>query len=210
MLLSLEMDAVIRQAIVPIIASMMKKKFADMGVEHNFDVCHMENTARKDVMARSKIREDKGLEEWLRSILNQLWWSSRTSGGDADLLVEKWKSILYHACNIHEWPDDPEYKITHKCDHASLYPHAQRKKKWIEVDSDLYEALRKVVTKKQFLRDIRMLSRFLHTGALEVYHALITKYAPKRHHFCRPADACKDRVGSTGPQLKSGKMSSTS
>ena len=60
----------------------------------------------------------KGFEEWLRSILNQLWWSSRTSGGDPDLLVEKWKSILYHACNIHEWPDDPEYKLVHKCDHT--------------------------------------------------------------------------------------------
>ncbi|KAK2177520.1 hypothetical protein NP493_584g00011 [Ridgeia piscesae] len=106
--------------------------------------------------------------------------------GDPDLLVEKWKSILYHACNIHEWPDDPEYKMIHKCDHAPLDPHTQRKKKWIEVDSDLHEALRKVVTKKQFLRDIRMLARFMHTGALEVYHALITKYAPKRQHFAYP------------------------
>ena len=100
------------------VQSLMKKKFADMGVEHNFDVYHMAKTARKDVMARSKTREGKGLEEWLRSILNQLWWSSRTSGGDPDLLVENWKSILYHAGNTHEWPDEPEYKIIHKCDHV--------------------------------------------------------------------------------------------
>ena len=31
-----------------------------------------------------------------------------------------------------------------------------------------------------------MLSRFTPTGALEVYHALIKKYAPKRQHFAHP------------------------
>ena len=87
-------------------------------MRYNVDVYHTANTARKDVMARSKTKEGKGLEEWLRSILNQLWSSSRTSGGDPDLRVEEWKSILYHACNIHEWPDDPEYKLVHKCDHT--------------------------------------------------------------------------------------------
>ena len=68
------------------VRSLMKKKFEEKGVVHNFDVYHMANTARKDVMARSKTKERNGLEEsWLRSIVNQLWWSSRTSGGDHDL-----------------------------------------------------------------------------------------------------------------------------
>ena len=166
--------------------SLMKKKFAEKGVEHNFDVYHMANTMRKDVMAKSKTKDGKGLEMWLRSVLNQLWWSARTSGGDPDFLVEKFTSIVYHACNIHEWPDDTDFKYVHKCEHAPLDRRARRKKIWIEVDSDLHAALKKVVTRKRFLQDIRMLSKFLHTGALEVDHAMMLKYVPKRQHFAYP------------------------
>ena len=46
------------------VRSLMKNKFAEKGVVHNVDVYHMANTARKDVMARSKTKEGTGLEEW--------------------------------------------------------------------------------------------------------------------------------------------------
>ncbi|XP_046566557.1 uncharacterized protein LOC124275119 [Haliotis rubra] len=36
---------------------------------------------------------------------------------------------------------------------------------------------------RKFLEDIRRLSKFLHTGRLEVYHSLLNKYCPKRQDF---------------------------
>jgi hypothetical protein len=45
-------------------------------------------------------------------------------------------------------------------------------------------ALVEVITNKKLLKDLEKLTEFHHTGELESYHSLMTKYAPKREHFC--------------------------
>ena len=40
------------------------------------------------------------------------------------------------------------------------------------------------MVEKRLLNDLDLLSKFIHTGALEVYHSLYNKYMPKRQHFC--------------------------
>ena len=47
------------------------------------------------------------LYPWTQSISNHLWWATETCDGDVQLLVEKWKSIIHHISNVHEWDDDP-------------------------------------------------------------------------------------------------------
>ena len=37
---------------------------------------------------------------------------------------------------------------------------------------------------KKLLRDLGKLTEFHHTGGLQSYHSLMTKYVPKREHFC--------------------------
>ena len=44
-------------------------------------------------------------------------------------------------------------------------------------------ALKQIVTKPKLVTDIAKLSDFCHTGQLEVFHSLLTKYCPKRQHF---------------------------
>ena len=39
------------------------------------------------------------------------------------------------------------------------------------------------MTDKNLLGAIKFLTKFNHTGTLEVYHSLYNKYAPKRLHF---------------------------
>ena len=39
------------------------------------------------------------------------------------------------------------------------------------------------MVEKRLLNDLDLLSKFIHTGALEVYHSLYNKYMPKRQHF---------------------------
>ena len=45
---------------------------------------------------------------WIQSISNHLWWSAQSCKGDAQVLVEKWKSIVHHVSNVHEWDSDPK------------------------------------------------------------------------------------------------------
>ena len=50
---------------------------------------------------------------------------------------------------------------------------------------DAHEALKEVVLDKTLLKDIKRLTKFCHTGMLEVCvcHSLVTKYCPKWQHF---------------------------
>ena len=40
------------------------------------------------------------------------------------------------------------------------------------------------MTNKKLLKDLAKLTEFHHTGELESYHSLTTKYAPKHEYFC--------------------------
>ena len=64
-----------------------------------------------------------------------------------------------------------------------LTQEEQRCKKWLTSNSPAHNALKEVVFNKTLLKDIRNLNEFCHTGNLEVYHSLMTKYCPKRHEF---------------------------
>ena len=59
----------------------------------------------------------------------------------------------------------------------------QCSKKWLRSGSLVHTTLKNIVYNKTLLRDIKMLTGFHHTGALEVFHSLILKYCPKRQHF---------------------------
>ena len=69
------------------------------------------------------------------------------------------------------------------CVHLTLPIEEQRSKKWLRSGSLVHTTLKNVVCNKNLLRDIKMLTGFQHTGALEVFHSLLLKYCPKRQHF---------------------------
>ena len=58
-----------------------------------------------------------------------------------------------------------------------------RERKWLKTDSPSFLALENVVEDKKILAVIKYLSKFCHTGSLEVFHSVINKYCPKRLHF---------------------------
>ena len=105
-----------------------------------------------------------------------------TCNGDAQLLTEKWTSIIYHISNVHEW-DGGKGSAFNKCVHPTLPPEEQRSKKWLRSGSLVHTTLKNIVYNKTLLRDIKILTGFHHTGVLELFHSLILKYCPKRQHF---------------------------
>ena len=92
----------------------------------------------------------------------------------------RWLSIIHHAANHHDWGGDSSFT---KCEHESLRQDEPRRVKWMVPGSLPHQELVKVITDKRIMKDIRKLNKFCHTGELETYHSMLTKYVPKRKHF---------------------------
>ena len=166
------------------IKKLMKDKYSRKGIGHQFDPYHVVNWVRKKLTEKAKYKKFKALAEWIKSVCNHLWWSALTCEGNPNLLVEKWESVLMHVTNQHSWEGK---ELFHACEHSPLPGEEARTKKWIRWDSFPFRALEEVVLNKNLLKDIEKLSKFLHTGQVEVYHSLMNKYSPKRCEFDRPA-----------------------
>ena len=69
------------------------------------------------------------------------------------------------------------------CCHASLPTEKQRKKNWLSPTSESFKALQDIVFSNSILKDLSSLTKFSHTGTLEVYHSLYNRWLPKSIHF---------------------------
>ena len=159
------------------VRSLMKRKYPM--INHQFDVWHLVKSVRKKLHSVSHKKLNSDLSPWSQSICNHLWWCAANCGGDADLLEESWTSVVHHIANIHDFAGD----IYTKCAHPPLTDDEQRRKKWLTPCSPAHNALKEIVFSKALLKDVRQLNQFCHTGNLEVYHSLMTKYCPKRQEF---------------------------
>ena len=142
----------------------------------------MAKSVVKQLTKKSKLKHCERLLPWIQSISNHLWWAAQTCNGDAQLLTEKWTSIVYHISNVHEW-DGGEGSVFNKCVDPTLPPEEQHSKKWLRSGSLVHRTPKYIVYNKTLLQDIKMLTGFHHTGALEVFHSLILQYCPNRQHF---------------------------
>ncbi len=91
---------------------------------------------------------------------------------------EKFISILSHVSNKHAWDTSHHF---HHCEHEHLDDSEDRE--WLIAGSAAHKALQEVILSKKLLQDVEHLSEFCHTGTLETYHSMMTKYLPKRVHF---------------------------
>jgi len=67
--------------------------------------------------------------------------------------------------------------------YPTLPVEEQRSKKWLLSGSLVHRTLKNMVCHKTLLQDMKILTGFHHTGALEMFHSLLLKYCPKRQHF---------------------------
>ena len=69
------------------------------------------------------------------------------------------------------------------CCHAPLSTEKQRKKNWLNPTSESFKALQDIVFRNSILKDISCLTKFYHTGTLEVYYSLYNRWLPKSIYF---------------------------
>lgn len=83
---------------------------------------------KKKLLALSKEKECEDLRDWIKSLVNHLYWvpSSAQEDEDNELKWEKWTSITNHIQNIH----DGHGEQFQQCEHGDLDPTARRKR-WL-------------------------------------------------------------------------------
>ena len=96
------------------------------------------------------------------------------------MVREKWLSILDHIKNVHDWEGN---EVFHECQQEELTLYQMKTKPRLKESSYAYAALQRVISDKNLISDLKYLTKFSHTGTLEVYHSLYNKYSPKRPHF---------------------------
>ena len=160
------------------VSALLKRKYPT--IDHQYDVWHLAKSIVKKLTKAGKTKKCNALLPWIHSISNHLWWSAQTCEGNPDLLCAKWTSIIYHITNVHQWDGN---ELFDHCAHDTLSPDEEQTKGWLERNGPAHNALVKIVKDSRLQRDIRKLSNFQHTGSLEVFHSMLTKYCPKRQHF---------------------------
>ena len=92
-----------------------------------YDVWHMAESV-KQLIQKGKLKHCEWLLPWIQSISNHIWWAVQICNGDAQLLTEKWTSIIYHISNVHEWDGGEEvvYSISVCIQHCLLKKSAVR------------------------------------------------------------------------------------
>ena len=147
---------------------------------HQLDIWHFCKSIKKKLATVAKKKPCQALNGWVKSIINHLWWAVSTCDGDETLLREKWYSILFHIQNKHKWSNCSKF---HKCVHPRITKSKAHKKLRLNPTSDAFKALQSIVLDKHISGDLNYLTRFSHTGILEIFHALYNKWIPKSQHF---------------------------
>lgn len=149
-------------------------------LDHQFDIWHLARSIKKMLLKIARKKSCSEINAWIKSIINHFWWSCASSKGNVDELTEKWVSILNHITNRHTWKGNKFYK---RCAHKRLSKKQRSTKPFLKRTSPAFIALEGVVKSKTILKDLKHLTKFSHTGVLEVYHSLYNKYSPKRLQF---------------------------
>ncbi|XP_056408348.1 uncharacterized protein LOC130310103 isoform X2 [Hyla sarda] len=146
-------------------------------IQHEYDAWLYTKGIEKRLLAACRKENCSVIAEWIPSIKKHLWWCLGASNGDAKVLCELWQSVLMHVTDRHKWDHGELY---HACAHRPLTEFERHCRPWVKENSEPYHALYDVVMNPKVLKDLHHLSRFLHTGEIDVYHHFLSKYRRKR------------------------------
>ena len=141
---------------------------------HSLDVWHKAKSLAKQLHKAAKGKDCEGLKEWIPCIVNHFWYSCQVANGDVKKLKDCWFGTVHHVCGEHKWSSS-------ECMHGPLV--TKEPKTFLCKTSKAAAALRSVVFDKKFLANFEHYVTFRHTGNVENFNSMLTKYAPKRVPF---------------------------
>ncbi|KAH6933451.1 hypothetical protein HPB50_015017 [Hyalomma asiaticum] len=152
----------------PGVESYFRKERPD--VQHYFDAWHVAKGLRKKLMAASRSCNCAAIQLWIHSIVKHLYFVAAAGGGDGNLIVSMWCSLLNHICNRHTNYDGP----FRECLHEPLLDKA-----WMTRESPALQKLQAIVENSLLLGDIQKLSPAVQTFSLESLNSLLIRFTPK-------------------------------
>ncbi|XP_071482700.1 uncharacterized protein [Diadema antillarum] len=161
----------------PVITALLKREYPE--ILHSWDVWHGAKNLGKKVAKASTTVRNQALKYWVKHITNHFWFCAETCGGDIDLFFNKWRGIVHHVCNTHEWLLTGGYGGQPRCEHGDL-PERQE---WLSPGTPPHDALVRIVLDKKFINTLVKFVNFRHTGELESLHNHILMYCAKRYSF---------------------------
>jgi len=149
-------------------------------VDHFYDCWHVAKSIKKKLQALAKKKNYEVIGQWIKSIVNHFYWSVTSSEhNNKDLIEAKWRSIINHVQNKHDGHSD----LFPNCAHDDLPVTEIRSIKWLQPDTEVFEALEKIILDKNLIKDIAKCSKHGQTSVVEGYHSLVNQFAPKMFHF---------------------------
>lgn len=122
--------------------------------QHYFDIWHVAKGVTKKMAQLANQRGCELVREWIRSVSNHMYYSAASSNGESgDMVVAKWKSVVWHIQNIHEGHDEPLFD---RCTHPPLDSNNQRK--WLQPHTNASEKLADILLNNKLLSDVKKLS----------------------------------------------------
>ncbi|XP_071377166.1 uncharacterized protein [Centroberyx affinis] len=112
------------------------------------------------------------------------YWSSTTSSSGEEA-VAKWASVSNHVQNIHSHNN----ALFPECQHPA--PAESHSNKWLKSASKAAFKLQKIVENKRLLKDVAKLSPNHQTSAIEGFHSVILRFAPKNVVFSYRGMLCR-------------------
>ena len=104
---------------------------------------------------------------------------------------------MHHIVGIHEWTGNAKF---HRCSHEPVVD-GEDTTFYLTQDSPAFSALKSVVAARHVLQALPQLTKFGHTGQLEVFHSYLLKYCPNRQHFFYEGICCKIHCNNSKPSL---------
>ncbi|XP_069109329.1 uncharacterized protein [Argopecten irradians] len=83
------------------IASMLKKDYPLL--KHSFDTWHGAKNFGKKMTAVAAETRNKDHRPWVQDLVNHFWYCSRKAQGSEMALISRWRGILHHVTDVHEW-----------------------------------------------------------------------------------------------------------
>ncbi|KAG8431193.1 hypothetical protein GDO86_019268 [Hymenochirus boettgeri] len=137
-------------------------------IKHEIDVRHLVKSISKQLMAASRKSKCPDIAYWIDTITNHLCWCARSCKGDKDVIVAKWKSILFHIANKHNFKCLKRYT---RCKHQELPWSDQLHTPWIQSSHKAHDVLCKIICDAALLKDIARIGYSSHTGGLENFRS---------------------------------------
>lgn len=174
----------------PQITALLRERYPQ--ICHSYDTWHGAKNIGKKINAVASENRNKMLRPWASDIINHFWYCSRKAEGSEMALIARWRGILHHTTNVHEWVSGDGAGPA-ACEHDPI-DQEEHEDKWLEPGSDAHSALGKLVLDTRLLHKMKFFVNFRHTGELESFHEQILMYAAKRFAYVFPMYRARNQL----------------